>query len=81
VETRIFPLYEVTDGLRYRLTHRSAGPPVEAYLSLQGRYHHLTAEQIRGIQSETDRSWERLTQRCDGSGPINGASRPGTLIG
>jgi pyruvate ferredoxin oxidoreductase beta subunit/2-oxoisovalerate ferredoxin oxidoreductase beta subunit len=64
-ETRIFPLYEVRGGLRYRLTHTSCGQPVEAYLSLQGRYHHLTSEQIQDIQAETDRAWESLKKRCD----------------
>jgi pyruvate/2-oxoacid:ferredoxin oxidoreductase beta subunit len=64
VETNIFPLYEIVNGLQYRLTYSSSGQPVEAYLSLQGRYRHLSPEQIRTIQAETDRAWHSLQQRC-----------------
>ncbi len=64
VETNIFPLYEIIDGMHYRLTYESSGQPVEAYLSLQGRYKHLSKEQIRAIQAETDRAWQNLKQRC-----------------
>ena len=60
VETNIFPLYEIVDGLDYTINHVSRSLPVEAYLSLQGRYKHLTPEQVREIQAETDRRWADL---------------------
>ena len=60
VETNIFPLYEIVDGLDYTINHVSRSLPVEAYLSLQGRYKHLTPEQLREIQLETDRRWDDL---------------------
>jgi pyruvate/2-oxoacid:ferredoxin oxidoreductase beta subunit len=60
VETNIFPLYEIVDGLDYTINHVSRNLPVEAYLSLQGRYKHLTPEQAREIQAETDRKWADL---------------------
>jgi pyruvate/2-oxoacid:ferredoxin oxidoreductase beta subunit len=59
-ETNIFPLYEIVDGLDYTINHVSGNLPVEAYLSLQGRYKHLTPEQVREIQAETDRKWADL---------------------
>ncbi|MHB8765291.1 MAG: thiamine pyrophosphate-dependent enzyme [Deferrisomatales bacterium] len=65
VETNVFPLYEITDGLQYRLTHRPKGLPVERYLSLQGRYRHLTPEQTASIQAEVDRSWRALSARFE----------------
>jgi pyruvate/2-oxoacid:ferredoxin oxidoreductase beta subunit len=60
VETNIFPLYEIVNGLDYTINHVSRSLPVEAYLSLQGRYKHLTPEQVREIQVETDRKWADL---------------------
>jgi pyruvate ferredoxin oxidoreductase beta subunit/2-oxoisovalerate ferredoxin oxidoreductase beta subunit len=66
VETNIFPLYEITDGLHYRLNYMSKGLPVEQYLSIQGRYANLTPEQIQSIQAETDRAWQALKQRSGG---------------
>ncbi|MEE9418914.1 MAG: thiamine pyrophosphate-dependent enzyme [Desulfatiglandaceae bacterium] len=63
VETNIFPLYEIVDGVQYTITHISKGLPVETYLSLQGRYEHLGAEEIRSIQSEADRAWADLHKK------------------
>ncbi|MFC1534679.1 thiamine pyrophosphate-dependent enzyme [Thermodesulfobacteriota bacterium] len=63
VETNIFPLYEITDGLKYTINHISKNLPVETYLSMQGRYKHLTTEEIRAIQSETDRTWQVLQKK------------------
>jgi pyruvate/2-oxoacid:ferredoxin oxidoreductase beta subunit len=64
VETNVFPLYEIIDGLHYRITYQSKGLPVEEYLSVQGRYRHLTPEQIKSIQTETDRTWHSLQQKA-----------------
>lgn len=64
VETNIFPLYEIVDGLHYTITHQSRGLPVETYLSLQGRYKHLGDQQIKEIQEETDRAWSALQARA-----------------
>lgn len=63
VETNIFPLYEIEDGIHVTLNHESKGLPVEKYLNLQGRYKHLSSEQIDDIQAETDRNWESLQRK------------------
>lgn len=63
VETNIFPLYEIINGLQYTINYVSQSLPVETYLDLQGRYSHLTREEIRLIQAETDRSWRELRKR------------------
>jgi pyruvate/2-oxoacid:ferredoxin oxidoreductase beta subunit len=65
VETNVFPLYEIMDGLEHRITYNSKGLPVEDYLSVQGRYKHLKPEQIKSIQSETDRAWQDLNARAN----------------
>lgn len=64
VETNIFPLYEIIDGLQYRITYHSKGLPVEEYLSAQGRYSHLGPDQIDSIQTETVRSWQDLKEKA-----------------
>jgi pyruvate ferredoxin oxidoreductase beta subunit/2-oxoisovalerate ferredoxin oxidoreductase beta subunit len=63
VETRLFPLYEVFEGKRYALTHEHEGRPVENYLAIQGRYRHLTPEQVRVMQAEVDEEWTALLKR------------------
>ncbi len=34
--------------------------PIEKYTKLQGRYSHLTSQQIREIQERVDQKWEWL---------------------
>jgi pyruvate/2-oxoacid:ferredoxin oxidoreductase beta subunit len=65
VETNIFPLYEIVDGVHYRLNYRSQNLPVETYLAMQGRFKHLGEEEIQAIQAETDRAWALLQRRAD----------------
>lgn len=64
VETNIFPLYEIVDGLHYTITHQSRSLPVQTYLSLQGRYKHLGDREFGEIQQETDRAWSALCARA-----------------
>jgi len=63
VESRVFPLLEVEDGYRYRLTYEPKGIPVEEYLKKQGRFRHLTPEMIATIQRDVDRRWALLQQK------------------
>ena len=63
VQTGIFPLYEVEHG-RYTL---NADPlnrkPVEEYLSVQGRYRHLTSEEIEKIQQMVNEDYAKLKEK------------------
>jgi len=64
VESGVFPLYEVEDG-SYRLTiEPSALRPIKDYLSVQGRFRHLTEAQIKEIQERVTRDYEQLKERC-----------------
>lgn len=62
VETNMVPLWEYESGLgRIRFTHPVDKPlPVQDYLSLIGKYKHLSDEQIAFIQRQTDRRIEVL---------------------
>jgi pyruvate/2-oxoacid:ferredoxin oxidoreductase beta subunit len=74
VETNIFPLYEVENGRQYTVNHVPRRLPVQEYLSKQGRFKHLTEEQIRSIQAEADEEWDRLQQRIRNSKPVGASS-------
>ncbi len=63
VANRIFPLLEVEDGSRWRFTVDHPGAPVEPYIRRQGRFRHLSDEDIGRIQAEVDARWESLERR------------------
>ncbi|MBI4757869.1 MAG: 3-methyl-2-oxobutanoate dehydrogenase subunit beta [Chloroflexi bacterium] len=67
VQTRIFPLYEVENGVKYTINVRPKGLPVSLYLKMQDRFKHLTAEDMAIIQENVDREWERLEDRVASS--------------
>ncbi len=63
VETNVFPLYEIEDGVNYTLNYESKGLPIEDYLKVQGRYRHLKPEQIELMQAEVERNLDDLMAR------------------
>jgi pyruvate/2-oxoacid:ferredoxin oxidoreductase beta subunit len=63
VRSRVFPLLEVEDGERWRFTFEHPHEPVEPYIRRQGRFRHLSDEQVAQIQSDVDARWERLERR------------------
>jgi pyruvate/2-oxoacid:ferredoxin oxidoreductase beta subunit len=76
VGTRIFPLVECEDGARVRITVvPKQQTPVARYLEAQGRFQHLTADEIAAIQSSVDASWEALWTKAAHAG--NGDSVAG----
>ncbi|MEA3328431.1 MAG: 3-methyl-2-oxobutanoate dehydrogenase subunit beta [Candidatus Omnitrophota bacterium] len=62
IETCIFPLYEVKQG-RYKVKKPANKKPVSEYLKLQGRFRHLTGEEIDEIQKNTDQVWKELLKK------------------
>ncbi|MEZ0248126.1 MAG: 3-methyl-2-oxobutanoate dehydrogenase subunit beta [Thermoproteus sp.] len=66
VETGAFILWEYDHGeLKLNppssaLVDRSKRKPLIEYLKLQGRYAHLTEEQIRQMEEDIDRKWQFL---------------------
>ena len=65
VESKVFPLYEIEDGWKYRITHPSSGIPVEKYLKPQGRFAHLKPEDIERIQKEVNRNYLFLEKKVE----------------
>nr|MBC7245311.1 pyruvate synthase subunit beta [Chloroflexota bacterium] len=69
VQSCVFPLYEVEHGGKYTITvWPREKVPVERYLRLQGRFAHLKPEDLRYIQENVDREWERLVEKAKASG-------------
>lgn len=69
VDTAMWVLLEIENGL-LRLTGRSLSmarsgkkKPVSQYLKLQGRFKHVTPEQIDYLQGWIDKRWQRFLQR------------------
>jgi pyruvate/2-oxoacid:ferredoxin oxidoreductase beta subunit len=68
VQNCIFPLYEVEYGEKYTLNIRVKDKkPINDYVKLQGRFRHLQDDDIRKMQEEVDRNWERLLKKVGAS--------------
>jgi len=64
VETNVFPLYEVENGI-HKLTFVPAKKrPVKDYFKGQGRFRHLSEDIVKQIQERVDLEWERLLKKC-----------------
>jgi len=64
VQCNTFPLYEVENGLHYRLNFQG-DEPVETYLRAQGRFDHLEAEAVNQIQELVDEDWLHLMEKIN----------------
>lgn len=65
VESNVFPLYEVEDGVRYHITYHPKRPiSVEQYLKVQGRFKHLTPEMVAQFTVDVQERWDRLQRDC-----------------
>ena len=82
VETCVWPIYEVDQGV-WKLNQRPREKkPVEEWLKLQDRFSHLLRSENRHVleryQAEVDRTWAELLATCDGfrgaSGKANQSS-------
>ena len=62
VQTNIFPLYEIEDGTRYTLNYKG-DRRVDDYLQTQGRFKHLSKEDISRIQDMVTEDWRHLLRK------------------
>ena len=65
VETGVFPLYEVENGVRYNLNREPLYTDVTQYLNLQGRFRHLNEQQIENIRRGIEIDWKYLRARME----------------
>ncbi len=65
VESGVFPLYEVEYG-NYKLTYKPEELiPVSQYLKGQGRYRHLSEDDINVIQGLVNDNYDKLLKKCE----------------
>jgi len=64
VETGVFPLYEVENG-QYKLS-LDVGElkPITDYMKLQGRFRHLSPDEIDRIQARVSADYQKLKQKA-----------------
>jgi len=68
VQTRYWPVYEVSNG-KYKLNMKVPKPkPVVDFLKPQGRFRHLFKpkfqHELEVIQQWVDENWKRITELC-----------------
>lgn len=64
VQSRVFPLLEVEDGLRYVVQQPKRKVQVREYIKMQDRFAHLTEADVKDIQTMVDREWKYLLDRA-----------------
>jgi pyruvate/2-oxoacid:ferredoxin oxidoreductase beta subunit len=64
VTSKIFPLIEITDnGRAWKVWKDFLPTPVRDYIRAQGRFRHLTEEEITLIEEEVEMNWRELLAR------------------
>ncbi len=64
VTSKVFPLVEVTENGRiWRVWKDFIPTPVNDYIRVQGRFRHLTDEEIAWIEEEVERNWQEVLAR------------------
>ena len=61
-QSHMFPLYEVEHGV-YKVKQVKKETPLKDYLAAQGRFRHLTEDEIATMQTNVDRWWRTLLAR------------------
>ena len=62
VKTNMYPLFEIVDGKYVLGTINKKPLPVSEYLKVQGRFKHLSENQVAGIQHDVERRYRRLVE-------------------
>ncbi len=65
VKSRVFPLIEVENGEKYKITVNPKPAPVSEYIKLQGRFRHIGEKDIEQIQKNVDRNWKKLLKKTE----------------
>lgn len=69
VDSGVFPLFEVIDGVNWSMTVWDKTLPIDRYLAEQKRYRGLTNEDRAELQTEIDEAWEQITERAGAPQP------------
>ena len=64
VNSRVFPLYEVFNGVDWRMSPMPEKESVDAYVKIQGRFKAMESETAAEFQNNIDKSWQSLIHKC-----------------
>ena len=64
VQSRVFPLLEVEDGIHWKVQQPKETIPVRDYIKAQGRFSHLKDADIKAIENQVDEDWELLLAKA-----------------
>ncbi|MEA4922712.1 MAG: thiamine pyrophosphate-dependent enzyme [Eubacteriaceae bacterium] len=68
VDTCVWPMYEIVDGVWHLTYEPKKKLPVEEFLSKQGRFAHMFKKggewMIEEAQTYVDKQWEKLLNKC-----------------
>ncbi|MCK9196716.1 MAG: 3-methyl-2-oxobutanoate dehydrogenase subunit beta [Syntrophales bacterium] len=64
VQTNIFPLYEVENGVNYTINYKPKEYLVREYFKLQGRFRHLKDADLDQIQEMVNEDWGLLLRKA-----------------
>jgi len=76
VQTKLFPLYEIENGTKITINKKPKAKRLEEYIKPQGRFRHLTSDDVNQMQSLVEKRWERLNWLAD-----FGEQKPGNIGG
>jgi len=66
-DTNAFPIYEVENGEKYTINIESKGLPIQDYLKIQGRFRHMTEDQVEETQKFVNKNWEWIKKQAANS--------------
>ena len=70
VQSKVFPLVEVEDGVRWTMLEPKDSIPVRDYIRMQGRFAHLSDTDIEATQEQVDKDWELLLSKATVVGKV-----------
>ncbi|MFC2035506.1 pyruvate synthase subunit PorB [Chloroflexota bacterium] len=75
VQTGVFPLYEIENG-NYKLNvNTTKRKPVQDYLKVQGRFRHLSEDDIQLIQDRIDKEYDIIMEKVERTKVQNAANQ------
>lgn len=60
VDTKVFPLFEVEEGVNFTINRQPEGVPISQYTKVQRRFSSFTAEELREFERSIEQTWQRL---------------------
>ena len=64
VQSHVFPLLEVEDGIRWTVQQPKATIAVSEYIKAQGRFAHLSEADLAALENEVNEEWQLIFSRA-----------------